>query len=540
MARDYKAEAKYMKKVFRKIPKLPKDIDQWVRNNPLRDSKYLFCYREKGIRYGYCTHCGKTSQLDGFKHYKNHDTVINAKHRHNEWGYCHKCKSKVQFKDAGRGRGKLYDYSKFIIILKKDNGIFLRFFDVARDYCYEYKDVETEYTEEYRAFFCDGKTTMWKQSFSYDYCPPQGISPRTYSDSWEQMSKISEGKNYSGCMIYKEDRLYDDVFKGTPFEYSMFSEYRKQSNNSYQNYPPVRYLEKTCKYRAIEQLTKIGFTKLINDYVKGWNTPKVNWRGKNPQKVLGLTKAEIQKLAKINPDTEQFNLYKFFSQKVKGLTIDERTKYMEVYSFYNVENIPLQVPPQIKLSKVFRYIDEQVDSGNYDYHPYALGDWTDYIRNCKKLNYNLKDKSIVFPKDLKKMHDRVYKLIEISKNEKADKKIRAMYLKKLKRYEYKEEKYFITVASCAADLIEEGQKMHHCVATYIDRVAENECTILFLRSTAQPDKPLVTCEVRGNKPIQIRAKNNAVPSQDVMDFWERFKKKKLNNKAEKSKSRKVG
>jgi len=84
--------------------------------------------------------------------------------------------------------------------------------------------------------------------------------------------------------------------------------------------------------------------------------------------------------------------------------------------------------------------------------------------------------------------------------------------------------------------------MHHCVGTYIDRVAADECTILFIRRTAEPDKPLATCEVRGNVDVQIRAHNDGVPEADVMEFWERFKAKKLKKQPTKVKAenRKAG
>jgi len=348
--RNFKAEAIYMKKVFRKIPKLPKDIDQWVRNNPLNFSKYLFCYRDNGIRYGYCTHCGKVSQLDGLKRTETYDEIQNGCHKHNEWGICPACHSPVQFKDAGRGRGKMYDYAKLLIILKKDNGIFLRFFDVVRDYRCGYKNVQTEYTEEYRAFFCDGKATMWKQIYTNDYWVPRGEPSRVYSEEWEQMSKVTDG--YGVCMIYKHDRLYEDVFAGTPFQYSMYHEYDQRMKPDHY-FAPVRYLEKCCKYSAIEQLTKIGFTKLVDEYVNRRGCPNVYWRGKTPQKVLGLTKAEIIELSKINPDSEQFNLYKFFNKSVPGLTADEKHKFMEKYSSYDLRGIQSKVPAQAGLNNPF-------------------------------------------------------------------------------------------------------------------------------------------------------------------------------------------
>ena len=74
------------------------------------------------------------------------------------------------------------------------------------------------------------------------------------------------------------------------------------------------------------------------------------------------------------------------------------------------------------------------------------------------------------------------------------------------------------------DLITEGQALHHCVGTYIDRVAAKKCLIVFVRRVEEPEKPFVTVEVSNGKIVQIRGERNSDPTEEVkkfVDLWSR-------------------
>ena len=74
------------------------------------------------------------------------------------------------------------------------------------------------------------------------------------------------------------------------------------------------------------------------------------------------------------------------------------------------------------------------------------------------------------------------------------------------------------------DLIAEGQALHHCVGTYIERVAAKKCLIVFVRRVEEPKKPYVTVEVRDGKIEQIHGDHNSNPTEEVkkfVDLWSR-------------------
>lgn len=126
---------------------------------------------------------------------------------------------------------------------------------------------------------------------------------------------------------------------------------------------------------------------------------------------------------------------------------------------------------------------------------FAFGLYKDYIRFCEDLDYDLTDDFILFPRHLKDAHDRVSEMFSNRKAEIYNQKIAAAYESCVKQYQLT--KYGLTVVppKTAAEIVEEGHALHHCVGGYVSRVANKECVILFLRKKEEPDKPFYTIEV---------------------------------------------
>lgn len=57
------------------------------------------------------------------------------------------------------------------------------------------------------------------------------------------------------------------------------------------------------------------------------------------------------------------------------------------------------------------------------------------------------------------------------------------------------------------ELAEEGINLSHCVGDYIERVAEGECHILFLRRRGAPERSLVTLQLSGKRICQAQGFN---------------------------------
>jgi hypothetical protein len=97
------------------------------------------------------------------------------------------------------------------------------------------------------------------------------------------------------------------------------------------------------------------------------------------------------------------------------------------------------------------------------------------------------------------------------------------YQNKVKKHlEYTIDDYKIIYPESTQDIKDEAVQQNHCVASYIDRVIEGTCDILFLRTKDEPEKSLVTLEVRNGKVVQAKGKFNRdvnIVEQDVIDKY---------------------
>ena len=82
--------------------------------------------------------------------------------------------------------------------------------------------------------------------------------------------------------------------------------------------------------------------------------------------------------------------------------------------------------------------------------------------------------------------------------------------------------FICVIAKSPADLIREGELMHHCVGrmNYDIRFAQEESLIFFVRMKEQPEKPFVTLEysLKTHRVLQCYATHNTKPNEDVLHY----------------------
>lgn len=84
------------------------------------------------------------------------------------------------------------------------------------------------------------------------------------------------------------------------------------------------------------------------------------------------------------------------------------------------------------------------------------------------------------------------------KDEKNSERIRASMAKHSDWWNFEYSGFTIVAPQTAQDIVNEGIKMHHCVGSYVDRVANGETFIVFVRRAETPDIPYITCQVNTN------------------------------------------
>lgn len=170
--------------------------------------------------------------------------------------------------------------------------------------------------------------------------------------------------------------------------------------------------------------------------------------------------------------------------------------------------------------------------------------YNDYLKAIKGLRLDLNDTKNIYPRDFWRMHDFRVDEWEADKK-KRDKDARAQlyadFRKKaetLKPFETDFEEYKIVIPSEISDLIEEGDRLHHCVGKmgYDLKVIKGTSIIAFMRSASDVKTPLYTIEYRIDlgKLAQCYGKNDScVPDEirQLAEMWAKDVKKRIKAEA---------
>ncbi|MBU5331437.1 PcfJ domain-containing protein [Anaerocolumna aminovalerica] len=481
-------------KIVDNIP-LPKDLDNFI-DESFSNQRYIFYKTEKGGRYVNmsCPHCGMKKRLDSKQE---------KKPRHNETGICHSCGSRIIYKSSGY-KGDIRDIKEIIYMQKNENGFVSRYFDTYRNSGTDYENYE--YYEKARVIYNGKCTKTYYRTNSYHGTP-----------SWWD----SNGGAYGSHVEYGKGILYysnlDEVLKDTPFQYSalkLLAEHEKGYFINHESF--LRYFEKR---RFIEYLIKMRLFNLANDYVSHPYNSAINEEGKSVQEILNLPKQQINRLIEMDGDLYSLKLLQL--EEKEGIRItNEQIKYITENNL-RLENLKFIIG-YTTLGKALKYL--KINKGNDN----MLSDWIDYIRNGKILDFNLTDEFVIFPRHFKQAHDNTTKLVLDMKNENQDKVFKKIMDEAIANYAFSTKTFEIVIPKKTSEITMEGQRLHHCVGTYIDRVIKQETLILFIRRKEDLSEPFYTMEVRQGRIVQVRGMNNKDMTPQVKQFVDSFNKKILN------------
>jgi len=176
--------------------------------------------------------------------------------------------------------------------------------------------------------------------------------------------------------------------------------------------------------------------------------------------------------------------------------------------------------PGWKLQKYFDFKDSKNITDNL---------YLDYLNACNYLGVDMSKKQNLFPADFHKWHDiRIQQYSEAKAIEKAKnkpelmKKFSEVAEKYLPLQHNKRSAFICVIPRSLADLIHEGEMLHHCVGrmNYDERFTREESLIFFVRTKEHPEKPLVTLEysLQTHKVLQCHANRNAQPDDDILHY----------------------
>jgi hypothetical protein len=498
--------------------KFSKEMQDFATDEVFLNSRYLFYWREGKHKVGYCTHCRTTSG-------------ISTDYTHNDTGFCPSCHSACTIKSAGRGRGKLIDNAFFVFYEKSildPNVIVALAVDAYRDYRGGYRDVDTHYNLTALYYFEMDNSKMFNQDYCYHKRKYDYVEQKTV------FSLLSRRQN-NYWRIKRELYCSRDSIKkavaGTPFQYSCWEKYSSNDTDM------IKFFDLYSRYPCIEYLTKLEMYDLVKAKLDNYYTyGTVNWRGKTLQKVLRLPKEAINEIkkAKIHVDPLFLKLLQLSIKDGSNLPAGSVSTIRYDYQHYFRELEKVLVYGSLR--KITNFFNKQYTTKNnkhYRTKSEVLTTWRDYIADCKKLELDLRDESILFPSNLYEAHQRTIVQISAKEDKALNEKISKRIEKSLNKYCFEDSGLLIRPAESSMELIIEGKTLHHCVGGYAQSYAEGKTDILLIRKTDSPDTPYFTVEIwRGNL-SQVRGNKNCQPGPDVDEFIKKFTEAKLTKKKSK-------
>ncbi len=297
-----------------------------------------------------------------------------------------------------------------------------------------------------------------------------------------------------GCEISNIGTILDRVPRFARFEqiFSAGIEDIVDSNFSYCIGDIPKSLIKLCKSRNI---------KLSNQFLKYYK--------ENPDAYLLAYNLEYISL----DDNDIYKILNARNSKWNGWTYREYSRFTNLINEYGYTAKALML--YIDFLKTFEAIDS-VD--------WLLRELEDYADMMKKISPKF-DK---YPRHFLTTHKIASRNYNRLKHQFDEEKFKNRINLDM---EHTFGEYCFIYPKCIQEIKDESVQMSNCVSSYVQRVIDGQCDILFLRRKDSPDKSLVTIEVRNNKIVQALQKYNhplTREQQEVVDKWDKWYMNKIN------------
>lgn len=486
-------------KKMEEIKDLPADWIKWLEDDVFIKSRYIYYQFEKHVNMkGFCTHC------------KSEVTIYKPKHNAN--GICPACGSNIIYKAIGKST-QVSDKRNVALLQKTTNGFVVRYFSYWKDYHKDYKNTVLTFNEIYRDFY-DKKLNLE----AYDY----GLFKNKYN-RWNRGGEMHYGNNEYNLYPYN----IKPIVAGTKLEYSDIGTLAGNRIDFKFNVDGfIRHYKSGAIH--LEHFIKVGLFNLVRGCIDYYSNADINVKGKNLNAVLGIKNDDIKILIEADITSEALKLFKEVRKQGKRLTAEQLIEIMDNYRVDTFENIFRYAP----IIRTLKYLSQLSIKDKVTLY-------SDYLNTCVKLNQDIKNSFVLFPNDLKTAHDVNVEIIneknrqaEYKRQNKAYAAIKSMKNELNDLYFYENDKFFIRAPEDAAEIVKEGQSLHHCVGGgyYSQKMANKQIAILFLRDKEKPDASYYTLEIDRDTNVIKQChgyRNEDEDKKKIESFITKFKKEKL-------------
>ena len=290
----------------------------------------------------------------------------------------------------------------------------------------------------------------------------------------------------------------------------------------------LNYYHYLAKYPFMEQLAKAGYGHVIADIMLRspaviHNKMKALFQQGTKEKEIVQMPGYIRDYIKTakGMDEKRVKILKELCDLDSNMSRETFELFCKAFPHYVQALYPIRMlmtEAGYTLAEVCRLV---LGSKDTSYPRQALRLQLDYIRMCRQMEVSY-DK---FPKYVKKAHDELSAKFQVKKNEfimKAfDRRVSELSAARLDNSQY-----IIRCPESMEELIQEGQVMHHCVASYAKRFAKGSSLIFFMRKAEAPEKPYITMEFdRTGRLVQARkAHNYGIDNREESSLIQTFRK----------------
>ena len=250
-----------------------------------------------------------------------------------------------------------------------------------------------------------------------------------------------------------------------------------------------------------ERIVKSGYPELIREWESG--SPHFTMLSVGPREgvnaVLDVTKGRYRLLRKLNGDGGLIYAAQQYSGEDPYFTDKEIKALNEVQGVERKKSLAkLAMSKHLPIAHLITLLkDAKKDE---------IGTYKDYLDMAARRGSDIHDEIIYRNKRWREFHDRYVEEANREKNKKRFrevnrrfKKIKAEAEQNREHFGWECENYIMLVPGKASEIVQEGQKQHHCVGasdTYMDRMNSGKTFILFLRKKEEADIPYYTIEAK--------------------------------------------
>lgn len=340
-----------------------------------------------------------------------------------------------------------------------------------------------------------------------------------YRVGWHAEGLYRFPKWYEDGRWYDADfKYYNPYTKTVNIKYaSKFPEYRYSAYQLLDGRCIIGYLKLYEKYPQTEYLLKLGLIRIHDSLT----VLKRVGKDKHFRMWLIANKAELAE--------NHFYIGTIMQAYKTGKTLKQIQMLAEYKKRLERESRLLPIKELFDdkdLERFFTYLESQNSKGPFQAD---TNTYLDYLKACNYLGLDmLRDKNR-FPRDFKRWHDiRIdeYNSARALADEKARAELYEQFAAVARKYislqNCKKGGYAVFIAKSPAELMREGEQLHHCVGkmNYDRKMAREETLIFFIREVETLDIPFVTVEYspKSKKVLQCYGDNSTAPAADVIHY----------------------